>query len=113
MTLRYHITTGIWLFLVILSLDLVKALKESPTHPLIIDFNSGRIFGRREAVPHGHDVEMFLGIPYAEPPIDELRFAAPRPVKPWNGTRDATDYGPQCMRGDVLGLNVHPGTFMC
>ncbi|XP_031549133.1 neuroligin-4, X-linked-like [Actinia tenebrosa] len=109
MPLKRSITTGIWLFLVSLSLDLVKALNESPTHPLIIDLHSGRIFGRREAVPHGRNVEMFLGIPYAEPPIDQLRFAAPRPVKPWNGTRDATDYGHQCMRGDVVGLNVQPG----
>lgn len=32
----------------------------------------------------------FLGIPYAEDPVGDLRFAAPRPRNPWSGVRDAT-----------------------
>lgn len=35
----------------------------------------------------------FLGIPYAEPPIGDLRFAEPVPHRPWEGVRDALDYG--------------------
>lgn len=37
---------------------------------------------------------VFLGLPYARPPLGENRFAAPAPVKPWDGERDATSYGP-------------------
>ncbi|PAV71351.1 hypothetical protein WR25_17678 [Diploscapter pachys] len=38
-----------------------------------------------------------LKIPFASPPLKELRFALPRPPKPWNGIRDATKYGPACL----------------
>ncbi|GAB3125781.1 carboxylesterase family protein [Tsukamurella serpentis] len=36
----------------------------------------------------------FCGIPYARPPVGELRFAAPAPVPPWDGIRSATEFGP-------------------
>ncbi len=39
---------------------------------------------------------IFKGIPYAEPPVGKLRWAAPQPVKPWGGTRPAKEYGPIC-----------------
>lgn len=35
----------------------------------------------------------FLGIPFAEAPVGDLRFAAPEPVTPWEGVRDATQFG--------------------
>ncbi|MEU4559389.1 alpha/beta hydrolase [Actinoplanes sp. NPDC023936] len=40
----------------------------------------------------------FLGVPYAEPPVGPLRFAAPVPTRPWKGTRNATTYGPTAMQ---------------
>lgn len=40
--------------------------------------------------------EAFLGVPYAEPPLGDLRFAAPVAATPWSGTYDASDYGPIC-----------------
>jgi para-nitrobenzyl esterase len=39
-------------------------------------------------------VAAFKGIPYPAPPVGDLRFAAPAPVAPWDGIRDATAYGP-------------------
>lgn len=42
----------------------------------------------------------FLGIPFAQAPIGELRFAAPVPPEPWIEVRDATSYGATALRKD-------------
>ncbi|NNH72247.1 carboxylesterase family protein [Nocardia uniformis] len=49
----------------------------------------------------------FLDIPYAQPPVGELRFAAPAPPTPWRETRDCTAYGPTAQRkqlGEVTAI---------
>lgn len=45
-----------------------------------------------------HGARAFLGIPYAEPPVGEQRWRAPRPAQGWHGTRDASRFGPNCMQ---------------
>ncbi|MCS3843042.1 carboxylesterase/lipase family protein [Microbacterium sp. AK031] len=40
----------------------------------------------------------FLGIPFAEPPVGPLRYAAPVPPKPWTDVRGATEYGATALR---------------
>ena len=44
-------------------------------------------------------VTSFKGIPFAAPPVDSLRWRAPRPAAPWMGTRQADRFGPSCMQG--------------
>jgi para-nitrobenzyl esterase len=44
----------------------------------------------------------FLGIPYAEPPVGDLRWREPVAAKPWNGVRSAVTYGAPCAQ-PVLG----------
>ncbi|MFD1535445.1 carboxylesterase/lipase family protein [Nonomuraea guangzhouensis] len=41
-------------------------------------------------------VDRFLAVPYAQPPVGELRWAAPRPALPWTGVRDAAAWGNRC-----------------
>lgn len=55
----------------------------------------GSILGMRVPVPGGH-VSAFLGIPYAEPPVGDLRFKQPIPRKPWSGVWEATRYSQSC-----------------
>lgn len=52
------------------------------------------------------DQDVFLGIPYAQPPVGDLRFRAPRSLNTsWNGIRSATDYSDVCMQYTVSGSN--------
>ncbi len=59
---------------------------------------AGALRGRREA-----GVAVFRGIPFAEAPVGELRFAAPRPVRGWDGVRAAVSYGPPPPQPDAFG----------
>lgn len=54
----------------------------------IIETKAGKIQGYTE-----DGLEIFKGIPYAEPPIGELRFLSPIAKKAWNDVLDATKYG--------------------
>ncbi|WP_159501436.1 carboxylesterase/lipase family protein [Microbacterium sp. 18062] len=56
-----------------------------------------------------HDVAVFLGIPFAQPPVGPLRFAAPVPPEPWGGVRDAVEYGPTTDRVPIPG-HIMPET---
>jgi len=62
-------------------------------------------------------VTSFKNIPFAAPPVGDLRWRPPQAAKAWTGVREATEYGPQCWQmrqvtGDVkqsedcLQLNV-------
>eukprot|EP00038_Savillea_parva_P017986 m.22098 g.22098 ORF g.22098 m.22098 type:complete len:555 (+) comp3954_c0_seq1:100-1764(+) len=56
---------------------------------------SGTIHGvARDSVTH------FLGVPYAKPPLGDLRWEPPQPAEPWTGVRNATAYSKACMQSD-------------
>jgi para-nitrobenzyl esterase len=44
------------------------------------------------------EVRVYKGIPYAAPPVGELRWKAPQPVAAWQGVREATQYSATCMQ---------------
>jgi para-nitrobenzyl esterase len=69
----------------------------------IIETKSGKVQGYVE-----DGVKIFKGIPFAEPPIGDLRFSPPLEKKPWKDIFDATEYGPYTLQGytpleDLLG----------
>ena len=61
---------------------------------------AGVLRGSREA-----GLAVFRGVPYAEPPVGALRFAAPRPVRGWAGARAAVSYGPPPPRAGLFGMD--------
>ncbi|ERE78647.1 carboxylesterase 5A-like protein [Cricetulus griseus] len=51
-------------------------------------------------------VNVFLGIPFAEPPLGNLRFSNPRSASPWNDLREATTYPNLCFQNlEWLSIN--------
>src|SRR4051812_27332142 len=45
-------------------------------------------------------IHIFKGIPFAAPPVRDLRWKAPQPVKPWSGILGCTKFGPSPMQND-------------
>jgi para-nitrobenzyl esterase len=73
-----------------------------------VKIESGLIAGK--LLPN--EVKAYLAIPYAQPPVGELRWREPQPVKPWKGIRAADNYCQPCAQKgnnsseDCLYLNV-------
>jgi len=65
---------------------------------LKVKTRTGVVEGKNEGSVHA-----FLGIPYAAPPVGNLRWKAPVPVEKWAGIRKTTDFGPHCLQGRVYG----------
>lgn len=60
-----------------------------------VNLSSGSLVGTSA---DSNNVVSFKGIPFAAPPIEAFRWKAPQPVAPWEGTKQATEFGPQCMQ---------------
>jgi para-nitrobenzyl esterase len=59
---------------------------------------SGVVEGKEDG-----SVRAFLGIPYAAPPVGDLRWKPPVPAAKWKDVRKATDFGAHCLQGNVFG----------
>eukprot|EP00918_Siedleckia_nematoides_P052807 GHVU01115329.1.p1 GENE.GHVU01115329.1~~GHVU01115329.1.p1 ORF type:complete len:208 (+),score=16.64 GHVU01115329.1:442-1065(+) len=66
-----------------------------------VSTKSGTIRGILESTSSG-DVTRFLGIPFAEPPVEKLRFMPPQPVKQWTETLDALKQKLSCIQVAVM-----------
>jgi para-nitrobenzyl esterase len=71
----------------------------------VVRVDGGEIGG---AVDRG--VRVFKGIPFAAPPVGELRWKPPQPVRPWTGVRDASQFGAECPQTQYpsSSVYVHP-----
>ncbi len=68
------------------------------TDPYRVKTENGIVEGM--TLPSG--IHTFRGIPYAAPPVRDLRWQPPQPVKDWEGVRPADRFAPQCMQQRVF-----------
>lgn len=54
--------------------------------------------GRIDGVALAHGVDAYLGVPFAAPPVRDLRWQAPQPRAPWTGTYHADRFAPECLQ---------------
>ena len=75
--------------------------QQSPTlaksDPALVTTKSGPVMGVTQ-----DGVISFKGIPFAAPPLGDLRWRDPQPVAPWTTTLHAVDFGPACMQTDDI-----------
>ena len=64
----------------------------------VVRTDAGALEGTRNA----DGVRIFKGVPFAAPPVGDLRWKPPQPVAKWTGTRKATEFGPRCMQARVF-----------
>ncbi len=76
----------------------------------VAETSSGKLRGSTE-----NGVVSFKGIPFARPPVGELRWRPPQPVEPWSGERAAQQFGRSALQrplpggiGDLIGIPGEP-----
>jgi len=72
----------------------VRTTAVSQSSAPVVKIDSGQLQG---VVADG--VASFKGIPFAAPPVGELRWRAPQPISAWTGVREASSFGADCMQG--------------
>lgn len=95
--------------LVILIISFVSCKQEQEAIPGQVKIDNGIVKGSVE-----DSLTIFKGIPFAAPPVGDLRWKAPQPVTPWEGVKETTEFGPAPIQGndqngkseDCLYLNV-------
>jgi para-nitrobenzyl esterase len=77
---------------------MVTLLLTAAAAPTAAQISHTQVTGGRIAGTTVDGVSEFKGVPFAAPPVGELRWKAPRPVKPWAGVRQTVAFGPACMQ---------------
>ncbi len=98
--------------LILFLLETIVIIKsnESENNAISVTIKNVKINGRKEKID-GKDVNVFLGIPYAEPPTGELRFKKPLPVKQSAQIIDATEWPNPCFQIPMLPQNFNNKNF--
>lgn len=80
--------------IVLQAITICGSTTENTANLVITETSSGKIVGRKEG-----NINTYLGIPYAEPPVGSYRFRPPRPKTPWYPAMyRALNFGPECLQ---------------
>ena len=94
---RIYFLTVTCAVVLLVSKKTLAEVNENQLSP-VVQTESGAVVGTVENLPYGKKAHQYLGIPYAEPPVGDLRFTNPKPVKPWSEIKRATEFGASCMQ---------------
>uniref|UniRef100_I3MUR2 Carboxylic ester hydrolase n=1 Tax=Ictidomys tridecemlineatus TaxID=43179 RepID=I3MUR2_ICTTR len=93
-----------WLYTLVLAFSSACTTWGHPSSPPVVDTVHGKVLGQYVSLEgSAQPVAIFLGVPFAKPPLGPLRFAPPQPAEPWSSVKNATSYPPMCSQGAVAG----------
>lgn len=72
---------------------------KNPAKTDVIHVSQGDLTG---VMTEDNEVEVFAGIPYAKPPVGDLRWKEPQPAEAWDGVLEADHFAPMSMQGQRL-----------
>ncbi|KAM6176706.1 liver carboxylesterase 1-like [Erethizon dorsatum] len=89
-----------WLYVLVLaSLTACTAWAGHTSSTPVVDTVHGKVLGKYVSLEgFAQPVAVFLGVPFAKPPLGSLRFAPPQPPEPWNYVKNTTSYPPMCSQ---------------
>ncbi|XP_010628096.1 liver carboxylesterase 1 isoform X1 [Fukomys damarensis] len=89
-----------WFYaLVLVSLSACTAWATQQSSPPVVDTAHGKVLGKYISLEgFAQPVAVFLGVPFAKPPLGSLRFAPPQPAEPWDNVKNTTSYPPMCSQ---------------
>jgi len=77
----------------------LSSLCSAATHdPLVVSTKSGKVRGKTVSSATGIEVDAWYSIPYARPPLGDLRFRHPKPIDPWQDIKDTTGLPNTCVQ---------------
>uniref|UniRef100_A0A8C0MAI3 Carboxylic ester hydrolase n=1 Tax=Canis lupus familiaris TaxID=9615 RepID=A0A8C0MAI3_CANLF len=93
-----------WLFDLVLTSLATSMAWGYPSLPPVVDTVQGKVLGKYVSLEgFAQPVAVFLGVPFAKPPLGPLRFAPPQAAEPWNFVKNTTSYPPMCSQDAVGG----------
>jgi len=89
---------GALLFLGILLLSPILQVVAEISSDLVVSTTKGKIQGFDTSTSHGRTVSAWYGVPFAQPPIGNLRFRHPRPIDSWEGVKETKQLPNSCIQ---------------
>ncbi|MBS0276390.1 MAG: carboxylesterase family protein [Proteobacteria bacterium] len=91
-------------FFIAAAATLLLALAAPCSAAPVVKAPAGTLAGQADGT-----VNVFKGIPYAQPPVGPLRWKPPAPLPHWSGTKQATEFGPACIQPVSKFVSVYSG----
>ncbi|OJW17616.1 carboxylesterase family protein [Mucilaginibacter sp. 44-25] len=95
------------LILIISCLGVLNAIAQSNLK--VVQTQAGKISG---TVSKDNSIHIFKGIPFAAPPVGDLRWKAPQPVKPWQGVKACTQFAKSPIQAKPNEFGVYTREFL-
>lgn len=92
----------------VFSVALICLSISSPAQLSTVQTQSGKVSGYTGT----GGINIFKGIPFAAPPVGDLRWSAPQPAVPWEGVRKCTAFGPSPMQNPPMPFSMWTTEFL-